>query len=172
MRIFLRNGQNQQGTTRSASTLSNAAAASTSSVRLSPERAKRMSGSSPSSVLAHGPHALQGPGGQAASNFSACACGLSAMRRFPVSKDTFLRTTSPVKELPGPVPLQPLFKNTQVIRIGLHVLHQYLVRNGMCRSRRTVTVLLVVHGTENGGIGDLDLVEMQNGKHRAGRWQG
>jgi hypothetical protein len=47
-----------------------------------------------------------------------------------------------------------------------------LVRNGMCRSRRTVTVLLVVHGTENGGIGDLELVEMQNGKHRAGRWQG
>ena len=85
----------------------------------------------------------------------------------PLSKDIFLRTTSPVKELPGPVPLQPLFKNTQVIRIGLHVLHQYLVRNGMCRSRRTVTVLLVVHGTENGGIGDLDLVEMQNGEPTA-----
>ena len=32
---------------------------------------KRMSGSSPSSVLAHRPHALQGPGGQAAFEFFA-----------------------------------------------------------------------------------------------------
>jgi hypothetical protein len=42
-----------------------------------------------------------------------------------------------------------------------------LGENGMCRSRRTVIVILGRSWNRNSGIGALDLVEMQNGKHRA-----